>query len=69
MTTIRNIPSTTAVALVLSGRITNPAASPGQRQALAHQTQQARTPWGPLAASAVHATPVGRSARPESGPR
>lgn len=69
MTTIENAPSTGAVAPVLYGRITNPAAYPGQRQALAHQTQQARTPWGPLAASAENAAPVGRSARPESGPR
>ena len=69
MTTIGNIPSTAAVAPVLYGRITDPAACPGQRQALAHHTQQARAPWGPLAASAENAAPVGRSARPESGPR
>ena len=69
MTTIENIPSTGAVAPVPYGRITDPAACPGQRQSLARQTQQARAPWGPLAASAENAAPVGRSARSESGPR
>lgn len=69
MTTIGNTPSTAGVAPVLSGRIANPAACTGQRQALPHQTQQARAPRGPLAASAVNAAPVERSARSESGPR
>ena len=69
MTTIGNAPSTAAVAPGLSGRITDPAGCPGQRQSLARQTQQARARWGSLAASAENAAPVGRSARPESGPR
>ncbi len=69
MTTIGNIPSTAAVAPVLSGRIANPAACPGQRQALPHRARRAPAPRGSLAVSSVDAAPVERSARPESGPR
>ena len=69
MTTIGNIPSTVAVAPVPHGRVTNPAGCPGQRQALARQTHQARARWGSLAASAENAAPVGRGARPGAGPR
>ena len=69
MTTIRNIPSTTAVALVLSGRITNPAACPGQHQEEPHHPLRAPALRGPLGTTNVRAAPAVGSDRPEAGPR
>ena len=69
MTTIRNAPSTTAVAVVLSGWIANPAAFPGQRQDLPHHARRAPAPRGSLGASSVEAAPAAGSTRPESGLR
>jgi hypothetical protein len=69
MTTIRNIPSTTAVALVLSGWIANPAALPGQPQDLPHHARRAPALRSSLGSSSVDATPAAGSTRPESGLR
>ncbi len=69
MTTIGSILPTAAVAPVLSGRITNPAARPGQRQDLPHHARRAPAPRGSLRASSVDATPAAGSTRPESGLR
>ena len=69
MTTIRKIPSTTAVALVLSGWIANPAAFPGRRQDLPHHARRAPAPRSSLGALSAGAPPAAGSARPESGLR
>ena len=69
MTTIRNIPSTTAVALVLSGWIANPAAFPGQRQDPPHYARRARALGGALGKTIMRAAAAVGSARPESGLR
>lgn len=69
MTTIENIPSTAVVAPVLSGRITNPAARPGQSQELPHGARWAPAPRGSVGALSVDVAPALRSARPESGLR
>ncbi len=69
MTTIGNAPSTAAVALVLSGRVTDAAACPGQRQDLFRHARRAPAPRGSVGASSAGAPPAARSARPESGLR
>lgn len=69
MTTIRNAPSTAAMAPGLSGRVTNPAGCPGQRQELFRHARRAPAPRGSLGALSAGAPPAARIARPESGPR
>ena len=69
MTTIGYITSTAAVALVLSGRITNPVGCPGQRQDRPHDARRARALGGALGKTIMRAAAAGGSARPESGLR
>ena len=69
MTTIGNAPSTAVVAPVLSGRITNPAACPGQHQEGPHHPPRAPALRGPLGTTNMRAVPAVGSDRPESGPR
>jgi hypothetical protein len=69
MTTIENIQSTAAVALVLSGRIINPAAFRGQRQDRPHYARRARALGGALGKTIMLAGAAVGSARPESGLR
>ena len=69
MTTIGNAPSTAVVAPVLYGRITHPAARPGQRQNRPHYARRARALGGALGKTMRRAGAAVGSDRPESGPR